>query len=135
VKHFHDAVQKQYGHPHQQYLDPVILRRALPNWEEAEATLRAGGAEGSTLADKLRLALDDAPLNLFIRRMNETWYALNMDIKKWYRAHEDYDKEHHDALIKQLYAVADSMMNFAGDLQAAPNNDAPTESDPTPTKH
>jgi hypothetical protein len=130
------AVESRCGHVTQQRLDPDTLRKALTtpeldSPEQVEATLRAGGEELITLADKLKGAmLDDADAakdydyNLFIRRMNTTWYDLNMDIKKWCRVHNNVN---HDALIKQLYAIADSMMNFANDLQqgepAAPISD------------
>jgi hypothetical protein len=65
------AVESRCGHVTQQYLDPAILRPALTtpeldSPEQVEATLRAGGEELITLADKLKGALappmfDDPP--------------------------------------------------------------------------
>ncbi len=53
------AIRSQCGHVTPQYLDPAIIRAALTTAElggpeQVEATLRAGGEELITLADKLK---------------------------------------------------------------------------------
>jgi transposase-like protein len=70
VKHAKDAIQ--YGHPAAHCLDPAILRLALDNPEQAEATLRAGGGALITLADEIKRALaSPTPPPMFEAKPND----------------------------------------------------------------
>jgi hypothetical protein len=40
-----------------------------------------------------------------------------LPFSRWFRAHKKIDPRDREALIKQLYTNADSMMNFANDLR------------------
>ena len=59
----------------------------------------------------------ESDINPLLRRFNRNWYKLNMDVKKWFRAQKKIDPRDPEALVKQLYATADQMMNFANDLE------------------